>query len=74
MLPDGLDFVLEAPCSTWRETASLRKRRPVPIIMDELAVLDGDIARIIGEDSADGIGLKVSKAGGLTRGRLHRDI
>ena len=74
MLPDGLDFVLEAPCATWRETASLRKRCPVPIIMDELAELDADIARIVGEDIADGIGLKVSKAGGLTRGRRYRDI
>lgn len=74
MLPAGLDFVLEAPCATWRETASLRKRCPVPIIMDELAELDGDIARIVAEDAADGIGLKVSKAGGLTRGRRHRDI
>ncbi|GAB1363026.1 hypothetical protein MASR1M32_22620 [Rhodobacter sp.] len=73
MLPDGLDFVLEAPCATWRETASLRKRCAVPIIMDELAELDGDIARIVAEDIADGIGLKISKAG-LTRGRRHRDI
>lgn len=74
MLPDGLDFVLEAPCSTWRETASLRKRCTVPIIMDELAQEDGDIARIVAGDLADGIGLKISKAGGLTRGRRHRDI
>ncbi|MDE3027124.1 MAG: mandelate racemase/muconate lactonizing enzyme family protein [Paracoccaceae bacterium] len=74
MLPPGLDFVLEAPCATWRETASLRKRCPVPIILDELAELDADIVRIIAEDAADGIGLKISKAGGLTRGRRHRDM
>jgi L-alanine-DL-glutamate epimerase-like enolase superfamily enzyme len=74
MLPDGLDFVLEAPCATWRETASLRKRCPVPIIMDELAQQDDDIARIVGDDIADGIGLKISKAGGLTHARRHRDI
>jgi cis-L-3-hydroxyproline dehydratase len=23
LLPDGLDFVLEAPCATWREIVSL---------------------------------------------------
>lgn len=74
MLPHGLDFVLEAPCATWRETASLRKRCAVPIIMDELAELDSDISRIVAEDIADGIGLKISKAGGLTRSRRHRDI
>lgn len=74
MLPQGLDFVLEAPCATWRETASLRQRCPVPIIMDELAQEEGDIAQIVGQDLADGIGLKISKAGGLTRGRRHRDM
>ena len=28
--PKGLDFVLEAPCKTWRETKSLRQRCDVP--------------------------------------------
>ena len=73
-LPTGLDFVLEAPCATWRETLSLRQRCDVPIIMDELAQSDGDIAQIVGQDIADGIGLKISKAGGLTHARRHRDI
>jgi L-alanine-DL-glutamate epimerase-like enolase superfamily enzyme len=73
-LPQGLDFVLEAPCATWRETLSLRQRCNVPIIMDELAQSDGDIAQIVAQDMADGIGLKISKAGGLTHARRHRDI
>ena len=46
----------------------------MPIILDELAQSDGDIAQIIAGDVADGIGLKISKAGGLTHGRRHRDI
>lgn len=74
LLPDGLDFVLEAPCATWRETLSLRKRCTVPIIIDELAQQDNDITQIVAQDLADGIGLKISKAGGLTRGRRQRDI
>ncbi|MGO4584631.1 mandelate racemase/muconate lactonizing enzyme family protein [Arthrobacter sp. 2RAF6] len=74
MLPPGLDFVLEAPCATWRETMSLRQRCPYPIIVDELAQQDEDITWAIANDVADGIGLKISKAGGLTRGRGHRDI
>ena len=74
MLPEGLDFVLEAPCATWRETLSLRQRCNVPIMIDELAQQDGDIAQIVAQDIADGIGLKISKAGGLTHGRRHRDI
>ncbi|PDT10053.1 mandelate racemase [Rhizobium sp. J15] len=74
LLPAGLDFVLEAPCATWRECMSLRRRTDVPIIFDELATDDAAIAQLIGDDAAEGIGLKISKNGGLTRGRRHRDI
>lgn len=74
LLPSGLDFVLEAPCATWRETMSLRRRCPYPIVLDELAQLDEDLAAIVAQDVADGIGLKISKAGGLTPGRRHRDV
>ncbi len=74
LLPQDLDFVLEAPCATWRETLSLRRRCDVPIILDELAQQDEDITRLIALEAADGVGLKISKAGGLTAGRRHRDI
>ena len=74
MLPSGLDFVIEAPCATWRETMSLRQRCPYPIILDELAQQDTDLSWAIAHDVADGLGLKISKAGGLTPGRRQRDI
>ena len=74
LLPHGLDFALEAPCATWHQTMSLRRRCPYPIVVDELAQLDEDLALIAAQDVADGIGLKISKAGGLTPGRRHRDI
>jgi L-alanine-DL-glutamate epimerase-like enolase superfamily enzyme len=74
MLPAGLDLALEAPCATWRETMSLRARCSYPIVIDELAQHDEDIALIAAQDVADGIGLKISKAGGLTPARRHRDI
>ncbi|MEO9463815.1 MAG: mandelate racemase/muconate lactonizing enzyme family protein [Rhizobiaceae bacterium] len=74
LLPTGVDIVLEAPCASWRETVSLRRHCSLPIMMDELAQQDEDIAQIIAQDVADGIGLKISKAGGLTRGRRHRDL
>ena len=74
MLKPGLDFVLEAPCATWRETLSLRARCTVPIILDELVQGDEDLARLIAADAADGIGLKISKAGGLTPSRRQRDM
>ncbi|KAB2572399.1 Cis-3-hydroxy-L-proline dehydratase [Lasiodiplodia theobromae] len=74
LLPRGLDFVLESPCATWRENVSLRRRTDVPIIFDELATDDASIVQLVAEDGADGIGLKISKAGGLTRSRRQRDI
>ncbi len=74
LLPRGLDFVLEAACPTWRECLSLRRRSNVPMIWDELADSDAAIAMLVADDAAEGIGLKISKNGGLTRGRRHRDI
>ncbi|MEM7343119.1 MAG: mandelate racemase/muconate lactonizing enzyme family protein [Chloroflexota bacterium] len=74
LLPPGLDFVLEAPCATWRECVSLHRRTNVPIIWDELAMDDESVIQLIAEDVAEGIGLKISKNGGLTRGRRQRDI
>ncbi|MDR7304502.1 L-alanine-DL-glutamate epimerase-like enolase superfamily enzyme [Haloactinomyces albus] len=43
-------------------------------MLDELVQHEDDLIQMISQDVADGIGLKVSKAGGLTRGRRHRDI
>jgi L-alanine-DL-glutamate epimerase-like enolase superfamily enzyme len=74
MLPPGLDFVLEAPCETWRECVSLRRRTKIPIFWDELAASEADLAQIVALDAADGIGLKVTKSGGLTRARRQRDM
>lgn len=66
LLPDGLDFVLEAPCSSWAETQSLRQRCSVPLMLDELAQTDEDIIQAISQNTCDGIGLKISKQGGLS--------
>ena len=74
LLPHGLDFVLEAPCATYRECLSLRKRTDIPIILDELSTDEWSVAQIVADDAADGVGLKISKGGGLTRGRRVRDI
>lgn len=74
LLPAGLDFVLEAPCATYRETLSLRHRTNVPIMLDELATDEHSIAQLVADDAVESIGLKISKAGGLTRSRRVRDI
>lgn len=74
MLPPGLDVVFEAPCATRRECLSVRRRTDIPMIMDELAIDPASVVELIAEDAAEGIGLKISKSGGLTKGRRQRDI
>ncbi|KAI9369563.1 enolase C-terminal domain-like protein [Aspergillus egyptiacus] len=74
VLPEELDFVLEAPCATYRESLSLRRRTNVPMIFDELASSESSIVQFIADDAVEGIGLKISTTGGLTRGRRVRDI
>ncbi len=66
--------MLEAPCASWRETLSLRQRCSVPIMLDELVLEDSDLVHMIATDAADGLGLKITKAGGLTPSRRQRDI
>lgn len=74
LLPPGLDFVLESPCATWREHLALRRRTTIPMIIDELATDAASIVQLIADDAAEGVNLKISKAGGLTRARRQRDI
>jgi len=74
LLPVNLDIVLEAPCATVRETLSLRRRTDVPIVWDELATDDASVVSMIATDGAEGVGLKISKSGGLTPARRQRDI
>ena len=74
LLPSGLDFVLEAPCASWAETARLRPHCPYPLLLDELIQSEADLIQAISHNLADGVGLKISKQGGLTPSRRQRDI
>ena len=73
-LPKGCDFVLEAPCATWRETLVVREKCPYPIMLDELVQTDADVVEAIRHNACDGLNLKISKQGGLTRCRVQRDM
>jgi L-alanine-DL-glutamate epimerase-like enolase superfamily enzyme len=74
LLPRGLDFVLEAPCATYRECVSLRRRANIPIRIYELAISEPSIIQLIADDAAEGIGMKITKNGGITKSRRIRDI
>ncbi|KAL7756938.1 hypothetical protein ACKLNR_013931 [Fusarium oxysporum f. sp. zingiberi] len=74
LLPEGLDFSIEAPCRTWRECLSLRRRTNIPMIHDELALTETSMIQMIADDAGEGINLKVQKFGGLTKARRVRDL
>ncbi|MEM6415373.1 MAG: cis-3-hydroxy-L-proline dehydratase [Pseudomonadota bacterium] len=70
----NLDVYIEQPCPTYEESVSIRKRTPLPFVLDE--VIDGPtmLVRGIAEDAMDVINLKISKVGGLTTARMMRDL
>ena len=74
LLPKATDIVLEAPCPSWAETASLRARCRLPIMLDELVQSEADLIDAIRRDICDGVGLKVSKQGGITAMTRQRTI
>lgn len=74
LLPQDTDIVLEAPCPSWAETANLRDRCRMPILLDELIQSEADLIDAIQRRLCDGVGLKVSKQGGITAMLRQRTI
>lgn len=69
-----IPFVLEQPCNTVEEAATLKGRLAHPLYLDESTVDLNTVARIIGEGIADGFGMKVSRLGGLSAFAAFRDL
>lgn len=69
-----LDVYIEQPCLTYEECLSVRRRCPLPFIMDESMDDISVLSRILADQSADAINLKISKVGGLTKARAIRDL
>lgn len=73
LIGDEYDVVLEAPCATWAETVALARRSTIPIVVDELVTDEESVLQMVASGVGEGIGLKISKNGGLTRCRRQRD-
>ena len=69
-----LDVYIEQPCMSYEESVSIRRRTPLPFVLDENIGTVGDLVRGISEDAFDVINLKISKVGGLTKARQMRDL
>lgn len=70
----GVDYVLEQPCTTIDECLSVRRALDKPMVLDESVVSLEDILTIHRRGAADGLTLKISRLGGVSRTRQLRDL
>lgn len=69
-----LDVMLEQPCETINDCASVKKATGLPIKLDESTQTMGDLITASQMDCLDATALKISKFGGLSSARMARDL
>ena len=69
-----LDIMLEQPCATLEECASVKSATSLPMKIDENAKTLGDLMRANELDCLDAVALKISKFGGLSASVRARDL
>jgi len=69
-----LDVYIEQPCATYAECLSVRRRTTLPFVLDENVDDIHMLARMLADDGADVVNIKISKFGGLTKARQARDL
>jgi L-alanine-DL-glutamate epimerase-like enolase superfamily enzyme len=70
----GIDYVFEQPCTTIEECLSVRRALDKPMVLDESVVSLEDVLAIHRSGAADGLTLKISRLGGVSRTRQLRDL
>ena len=69
-----IDYVLEQPCATHAECLIVRRKCDKPMVLDESVDSLDALLRIHADGAADGITIKISRFGGITRSRRIRDL
>ena len=69
-----IDYVFEQPCTSLDENAAVRRSLGKPMVLDESVASLEDVLAIHRRGLADGLTLKISRLGGITRTRLIRDM
>jgi cis-L-3-hydroxyproline dehydratase len=69
-----VDVYIEQPCLTYEECRSIRARTSHPFILDESIDSLQALLRAAGDRAMDGVNVKISKLGGLTKARQIRDL
>ena len=71
--PD-IPFVMEQPCNTLEEIATLRGRLSHAVYLDESAADLSTVLRALGGGLCDGFGMKITRLGGLQPFTAFRDL
>ncbi|MGH9932238.1 MAG: cis-3-hydroxy-L-proline dehydratase [Pyrinomonadaceae bacterium] len=69
-----VDVYIEQPCLSYEECLAVRRHTNRPFVLDEVIDDLRMIVRLVNDQAADVINLKISKVGGLTRARQIRDL
>jgi L-alanine-DL-glutamate epimerase-like enolase superfamily enzyme len=69
-----IDYVFEQPCATIDDTMSIRRTSDKPMVLDESVNSLVDLLEIHHKGAADGVTLKISRLGGISRTRQLRDL
>lgn len=69
-----LDVYIEQPCRSYEKCLSVRRRTPLPFILDENIDSVEMLLRAHNDGAMDCINLKISKLGGLSKARQVRDL
>ncbi len=70
----GIDYVLEQPCRTLGENLAVRRHAAIPMVLDESVDSLDALLRIHRKGAADGVTIKISRFGGITRARRIRNL
>ncbi len=70
----NIDYTLEQPCRTIEDCLAIRKTFGKPMVLDESVSSLDDLLEIHRKGAADGVTLKISRLGGVTKTRLIRDV
>ena len=70
----GNNLTIEQPCATYRECLALKRRIDLPLMLDEIVTTQEDLFKVLRDDGADAINLKIARVGGLTKARRLRDM
>ena len=70
----GIDYVFEQPCVTIDDNLSVRRSVDKPMVLDESVQSLEDLLDIHRKGVADGVTLKISRLGGVSRTRQLRDL